>query len=139
MQGKSGIDPTLDYFENSRRATLAQRAYAIANPGLRVGYSATLWGLTASDGPPTPIARRRTVIRRMARPPAQNDNGTITPTAPISSIPFAPTECLAVAHNLWDNYSANLWGPYGFKDAFNLTSNPTGTTRTISASIRARS
>ena len=121
MQGKSGVDPTLDYFENSRRATLAQRAYAIANPGLRVGYSANLWGLTASDGPPSPAPAGYSAH---GAPPAQNDNGTITPTAPISSIPFAPTECLAVAHNLWDNYSANLWGPYGFKDAFNLTSNP---------------
>jgi hypothetical protein len=109
-------DPTLDYFENSRRATLAQRAYAIANPGLRVGYSANLWGLTASDVPTGYSAR--------GAPPGQNDDGTITPTAPISSIPFAPTECLAVAHNLWDNYSTGLWGPYGFKDAFNLTSNP---------------
>ena len=107
-----------NYFENSTRATLAQRAYAIANPGGKVGYGANLWGLTASDVPPP------TGYNARGAPPAQNDDGTITPTAPISSIPFAPTECLAVAHNLWDNYGTFLWGPYGFKDAFNLTSNP---------------
>ena len=31
----------IDYFENSRRATLSQRAYAIANPGGWKGYGAT--------------------------------------------------------------------------------------------------
>ena len=39
------------YFQNSRRATLAQRAYCIANPLNRIGYSGNVWGLTASDGP----------------------------------------------------------------------------------------
>jgi hypothetical protein len=28
-----------------------------------------------------------------------------------------------VLHNLYDTYRAQLWGPYGFKDAFNLTAN----------------
>src|SRR6267378_2606779 len=32
----------IDYFENSRRATLSQRAYAIANPGAWVGYNGTI-------------------------------------------------------------------------------------------------
>jgi hypothetical protein len=46
MRGKG-----IDYFENSRRATLAQRAYGIDNPNNWVGYSGDLWGWTASDGP----------------------------------------------------------------------------------------
>ena len=41
----------IDYFENSRRATYAQRAYAIANPMGWKGYGENVWGLTASDGP----------------------------------------------------------------------------------------
>ena len=41
----------IDYFENSRRATLAQRGYAIVNPNDWNGYGADFWGLTASDGP----------------------------------------------------------------------------------------
>ena len=41
----------LDYFENSRRAIYAQRAYAIANPQQCKDYGANVWGLTASDGP----------------------------------------------------------------------------------------
>ena len=43
----------IDYFENSRRAVLAQRAYAIRNPMDWRGYGPNIWGLTASDGPAT--------------------------------------------------------------------------------------
>ncbi len=38
------------YFENSRRATYAQRRYAINNPGRWRGYGENVWGLTACDG-----------------------------------------------------------------------------------------
>src|SRR5438132_4419617 len=41
----------IDYFENSRRATYAHRAYAAANPMEWSGYSNRIWGLTACDGP----------------------------------------------------------------------------------------
>src|SRR2546425_8363782 len=41
----------IDYFENSRRATYAQLAYAIADPMGWKGYGNDVWGLTASDGP----------------------------------------------------------------------------------------
>lgn len=109
----------ITYFENSRRATYAQQAYAIANPSGRVGYSATLWGLTASDDPPP-----APLYLAHGAPPAENDNGTITPTAPISSIAFAPEIVIPVIENLWNNYKTQLWGPYGFRDAFNLTVNP---------------
>ncbi len=106
----------LTYFENSRRATLAQRAYSIANPAGHAGYSDSLWGITASDSPTGYSAR--------GAPPAQNDDGTIVPTAAISSIPFAPDEGIAVARNMWENYRSQLWlNPYGFRDAFNLNVN----------------
>lgn len=107
----------IDYFENSRLATLAQKRYATHNPLGRVGYAADLWGLTASDTP--------TGYRARGAPPAQDDDGTITPTAPLSSIPFAPDSTLPVAWKLWNDYrNGPLWGPYGFRDAFNLHVNP---------------
>jgi hypothetical protein len=105
----------ITYFENSRRATLAQRAYCIANPGGFTGYGPNFWGLTAGDGPDGYNAR--------GAPPAQNDNGTIAPTAALSSLPFAPDEVIPVMHNFFDNYPL-LWSTYGFRDGFNLTSNP---------------
>ena len=41
----------LDYFENSRRATLLHREYARRNPLGFAGYGADFWGLSAGDGP----------------------------------------------------------------------------------------
>lgn len=41
----------IDYFENSRRAVYSNRAYCILNPDKWSGYSSTIWGLTACDGP----------------------------------------------------------------------------------------
>ncbi|HEY2955356.1 MAG TPA: glucoamylase family protein [Candidatus Eisenbacteria bacterium] len=107
----------IDYFENSRRATLAQQAYCIANPGGFVGYSDTLWGITASDCPTGYCAR--------GAPPPQGDNGTIAPTAVAGSLPFAPEICVPTLRSLYATYKPGpLWSKYGFRDAFNLTSNP---------------
>ena len=105
----------LTYFENSRRAALAQRAYSIANPGHHAGYSDSLWGITACDGPSGYNAR--------GAPPAQDDDGTIAPTAPVSSIAFAPEVVIPVIHKMWNTYHAQLWTSYGFRDAFNLDVN----------------
>jgi hypothetical protein len=44
-------DKGIDYFENSRRATLVQARYAIDNPNRFVYYNANCWGITAGDGP----------------------------------------------------------------------------------------
>lgn len=103
----------ITYFENSRRATIAAREYCIANPFGHVGYSGDLWGLTASDDP-------LVGYQAHGAPPAQNDNGTITPTAAASSLPFAPEIVLPTLHYMYDYLGAQMWGPYGFNDAFNL-------------------
>jgi len=105
----------ITYFENSRRATLAQHAYCIANPGKHAGYGDSLWGITASDTP--------TGYRARGAPPAENDDGTLVPTAPISSIPFAPEVVIPAIHKMWNTYRPQLWMKYGFRDAFNLNVN----------------
>jgi hypothetical protein len=112
----------ITYFENSRRATYAQRAYSIANPFNWVGYGDSLWGITASDVQGGYAAR--------GAPPAQNDDGTIAPTAPGGSIPFAPEICIPTLRNMYNDVRAlhpQIWGKYGFKDAFNLTNGWFGT------------
>ena len=103
----------IDYFENSRRATYAARSYCIQNPYGRSSYGADLWGLTASDDPGGYLAH--------GAPPAQNDNGTISPTAAAGSIAFAPEIVLPCLQNMYDTWGLGLWGKYGFKDAFNPT------------------
>jgi hypothetical protein len=101
----------LDYFENSRRATLANRAYAIANPHGWADYGENVWGLTASDIPSSYSAR--------GAPPPERDDGTITPTAAGGSFAFTPHESLAALRHMYATYRTQIWGPYGFKDAFN--------------------
>jgi hypothetical protein len=104
----------IDYFENSRRATLANRAYCIANPQGFAGYTENIWGLTACDGPNGYAARGG---------PYGLDDGTIAPTAAISSIPFTPTESMAAAQSMYTVYGSQLFGRYGFADAFNVSQN----------------
>jgi len=118
----------IDYFENSRRATLANRAYCIKNPGGFMDYGEFVWGLTACDGPGPAIqevngdpvrfyaygARGASAIRTM-------DDGTIAPTAAGGSIPFAPDICINALQTMKNRYGDNLYQEYGFKDAFNMT------------------
>lgn len=116
----------IDYFENSRRATLAQRAYAIENPMRWRGYGATLWGLTASDGPAdvtlTYEGEQRQFWTYTARGAALGeirDDGTLVPTAVGGSVPFAPEVALPALRAMHDRYGEHLYGQYGFLDAFN--------------------
>jgi hypothetical protein len=101
------------YFENSRRAALAQQSYCIANPLGWVGYSSNVWGLTACDGPTGYEAR--------GAPPALNDDGTIAPTAPGGAMAFTPEISLPTLQYFYSHYRTHIWTAYGFRDAFNLT------------------
>jgi hypothetical protein len=118
----------IDYFENSRRATLANRAYCQANPGQFVGYDSLTWGLTACDGPANrkvPHAGTEVQVHtywaRGASAIHIRDDGTLAPTAVGGSVPFAPEVCLPTLEHLWEAYHDELIGPYGYRDAFNLT------------------
>lgn len=113
-----GFDPRnkkdmfCNYFINNRNITLIHRAYCTANPQGWSGYNENCWGLTASDDPSGYRVHEPT-----------NDNGTISPTAALSSMPYTPQESIEVIKHLYRNYYTGLWGEYGFKDAFNPTQN----------------
>jgi hypothetical protein len=118
----------IDYFENSRRATLTQRRYAIDNPAGWAGYDSLVWGLTACDGPGPSYNREgkrfHTYSARGTSGPdhVHNDDGTIAPTAAGGSIVFAPEFVLPTLRAMYDRYGdKGLWGRYGFVDAFNPT------------------
>lgn len=118
----------IDYFENARRATLSQQAYAIANPMGWRDYGANIWGLTASDGPGhltatiggAPRAFRAYWARGAAAGDIRDD-GTIAPTAAGGSIPFAPEIAIPALRAMAARYGGHLYTPYGFVDAFNPT------------------
>jgi hypothetical protein len=126
MREKSLHDKGLDYFENSRRAALAQHAYAVANPMGWKGYDDKVWGLTASDGPQGTRqiwrGQQREFRGYSARGPGPIDgfdDGTLAPTAALASLPFAPDLVIPAAEAMRARYGDDLYGRYGFLDAFN--------------------
>lgn len=124
----------IDYFENSRRATYANRAYCMANPGHYTGYSSNVWGLTACDGPgnSTKVNPNISFMGYHARGASQyynDDDGTLTPTAAGGSIAFAPEICIPALQEMYKQYGDKIYTRYGFVDAFNLSiENKDGTT-----------
>jgi hypothetical protein len=116
-----------DYFENSRRATYANRAYCGANPMRWDGYSDRIWGLTACDGPGNftlPFkGEQRTFYGYAARGPLGQpdgrDDGTLAPTAALGSLPFAPEIVIPSAEAMLKEHGSRVYGQYGFVDSFN--------------------
>jgi len=104
-------DAYANYFDQNRHHTLINRSWCIDNPFNYTGYSENCWGLTASDDPGGYLAHA---------PGAGTDNGTITPAAAIPSMPYTPQESIAALKHFYREYGADLWGEYGFYDAFNL-------------------
>ena len=116
----------IDYFENSRRATYAQRAYAIENPMQWKDYGEDIWGLTASDGPQHTTQEYKGEQRKFRHYSARGaglfdmfDDGTIAPTAAIASLPFAPEIVIPATEAMFERYGEHLYSSYGFLDAFN--------------------
>ncbi len=113
-----GFDPRdkkdiyTNYFNNNRNYTLIDQAYCSNNPKNFPGYNADTWGLTASDNPWGYGAQSPT-----------NDNGTISPTAALSSMPYTPEQSIRALKSFYYVYGDKLWGTYGFIDAFNLSQN----------------
>jgi hypothetical protein len=101
----------IDYFENSRRATYVQQAYAIRNPKRFTAYGEHLWGITASNGPGPATRRVDGVTRhflgyRARGVPNGPDDGTLAPWAVAASLPFAPEIVLPTLQHCLDQYPA---------------------------------
>ena len=108
-----GLDPRglkdkyADYWELNQRHVAINRAHCLANPNNYRGYGPLCWGLTASDDPDGYSAHA-----------PDNDNGTISPTAALASLPYAPQEVMRTLRHFLDEHGEQLWGRYGFADAF---------------------
>jgi len=75
--------------------------------------------LTASDDPAGYAAHA-----------PDNDNGVISPTAALSSFPYAPEQAMRALRHFHDSLGDRIWGRFGFTDAFSETM--IGTQRPIS-------
>jgi len=107
-----GLDPRglhdgyADYFEQNRNHTRIQMAYAREK-----GMPKDWWGFTSSDD----------ALRGYSGhyPGTPDENGTVSPTAAISSIVYTPKESIRVMRRLLKD--PRTWGPCGFYDAVNYT------------------
>ena len=103
----------IDYFENSRRATYVQQAYATRNPKGFTAYGERFWGITASNGP-GPATRRLDgddpALPGVSRPGRALRPGRrhVAPWAIVASLPFAPEIVLPTLQHCVDLYPAML-------------------------------
>jgi hypothetical protein len=116
----------IDYFENSRRAAYAHREYAIRNPMRWRGYDSEIWGLSACDGPADTVQifnnEERGFFTYAGRGTAAThllDDGTIAPTAAVSSIGYAPEIAIPSIRAFRARFGENLYQKYGFLDSVN--------------------
>lgn len=113
-----GLDPRnlsdkyADYWEHNVAHTMINYKHCVENPGKFKGYGENCWGLTASYS----------VNGYNAHMPS-NDLGVISPTAALSSMPYAPKESMVAIRHFYENLGSKLFGPYGFYDAFSETEN----------------
>jgi len=118
-------DRGVDYFENSRRASLVHQRYAIRNPMQFAGYGEHCWGITACNGP-GPLSRKvRGIERRFwdytARgAPFGPDDGTIAPWAAFASLPFAP-EIVLPTIRTFEGMDLGPPDVHGYRPTFNQT------------------
>ncbi|MBI1978422.1 MAG: hypothetical protein HYS55_06680 [Candidatus Omnitrophica bacterium] len=106
-------DQGINYFQNSKEASLANKEFCELNQNEYQTYQNGIWGLSASLGPDgyKPYG---------AQPGLAFHDGTIASYGAISSMPFTPTESMVVVRMMYEKYGSKLYGPLGFKEAFNF-------------------
>ncbi len=113
-----GLDPrglsdgAVDYFAQNRNHALIHRAYALDRANLRNGFGPGAWGYTSSDDPVAGYSSHH--------PGTPAENGTIAPTAALSSIVYTPAESMEAMRHYYYDLGRLIFGSYGFYDSFNL-------------------
>jgi hypothetical protein len=113
-----GLDPRglkdsyASYFEQNLQHTLINYEHCVHNPHGHKGFGPNCWGLTASDDP-----------EGYAGHSPDHDNGVISPTAALSSFPYAPEQAMRALRYFYDVLGNRIWGRFGFTDAFSPSRN----------------
>jgi hypothetical protein len=111
-----GLDPRwlkdayADYFQQNVQHTLINYEHCVRNPHGYKGFGASCWGLSASDDPAGYVAHA-----------PNNDTGVISPTAALSSFPYAPEQAMRALRHFYEHLGDRIWGRFGFIDAFSQT------------------
>lgn len=108
----------VDWFNNTRLATLANRQFCIDHAREFKTYHANSWGCSAGDSP--------WGYDVSGAPPAlvePTPNGTVSIYGAVSALPFTPDLTLEMIDYLYREHP-QTWGRYGFFDAYNLAVDP---------------
>ena len=106
-------DDGFDWFENSRKATLGNRAFCIDHQTEYPTLNENAWGLTAGLTPDG--YRNQHVLPNELKGDHPHANGVLPPCGALGSMPFTPVESQAVLSELFKTYP-QAFGPYGFRD-----------------------
>ena len=106
-----------NYWASSVQATKINRQFCINNAPKRKGYGPNGWGINAGDGPRGYRAYQAVGLV------GEKEDGTLSPSGVLGSLPFTPALCREAADAMYTTYGAKLWGRFGFANAFNLTKN----------------
>ena len=93
-------DRYADYWDLNTRHVRINHAHCVANPHKHKGYGAACWGLTASDD-----------FGGYGAHAPDNDNGTISPTAALASLPYAPREVMQTLRHFLTHHGERSLGP----------------------------
>lgn len=104
-------DKYTNYFERNRAHALIQLAYAKENPKHQTDFGENCWGFTFSDDAINGYSSHDLNTK--------DENGTISPTAALSSIVYTPEASMAVLRHLYLDKGKQMLGKYGFYDAYN--------------------
>jgi hypothetical protein len=113
------LDPDgVDWFNNTRLATLSNRQFCIEHSNEFKTYHANSWGSSAGDSP--------WGYDVSGAPPAlvePKPNGTVSIYGAVSSLPFLPERVMEMIDYLYHEHP-QTWGKYGFYDSYNLAVDP---------------
>jgi hypothetical protein len=107
-------DKYTNYFDQNRNMATINLKYCERNPAGYAGYGADDWGITAVDGPAGYVPYEPNPVNHY-----ELDDGTLAPTGAISSMPYLPEPSMRALKHFYRDEGAELWGPFGFRDAFN--------------------
>jgi hypothetical protein len=109
-----------NFFTNSIAATRAHKAFCLSLTSQFPSYQDDIWGITASDSANGYIA--------WGGPPMDpRIDGTVVPSAPGGSLMFTPDISIPALRAMETRYGSQIYGRYGFVDAFNPTTGWTDT------------
>jgi hypothetical protein len=105
----------IDWFENSVTATRAHRAFCLSLAQEFPGYTAQVWGITASDS-------QKGYVAWGGPPRHEAIDGSVVPAAAAGSLMFTPDIAVPALREQHTRFGNRIYGRYGFADAFHPTS-----------------